>query len=257
MILCVSAGNDVTDIAGFTDKEVVFSASFATQTAITADEYADKLLRMLSLHHRTVAEIEGIAIACVATPLTPIIKEAAAKFTSVKVLRIVPGVKTGLNIKTDNPAALGANLVAGSVAAIKKYKAPAVIFYYGASTVVSVIDSESCYRGGLIIPGIRTAVSALTTQTAQLPDISIDPDIKYNLLCTGTASAMQAGAVYAAACLMDGIARRYRPIIGNDAKFIVTGKMAKIIIPYSEESYIYDDFLVLYGLYEIYRKNEK
>jgi type III pantothenate kinase len=257
MILCINAGNDITDIAGFKEKEVLFSASYATQTNVTADEYADKLLSMLSLHHRTVAEIEGIAVACVATPLTPIIKEAAAKFTTVKVLRIVPGVKTGLNIKTDNPAALGANLVAGSVAAIKKYKAPAVIFYYGASTVVSVIDSESCYRGGLIIPGIRTSVNALTYSSAQLPDISLDPDVKYNLLCTGTAAAMQAGAVYSAACLMDGIARRYRPVIGEAAKFIVTGKLAKIIIPYCEESYIYDDLLVPSGLYEIYRKNEK
>jgi type III pantothenate kinase len=257
MILCINTGNDATEIAGFTDGEIVFSASFATQTAVTSDEYADKLLRMLSLNSRTAAEIEGIAVACVATPLTPIIREAVSKITSVKVLRISPGVKTGLNIKTDNPAALGANLVAGSVAAIKRYGSPLIVFYYGASTVVAVTDSDCCYRGGMIIPGVMTSVSALTSSTAMLPDISLDPDMKYNLLCTGTASAMQSGAVYGAACLMDGIARRYRTIIGDAAKFIVTGKFAKIIVPYCEESYICDDHLVLKGLYEIYRKNEK
>jgi type III pantothenate kinase len=257
MILCINAGNDTTDIAGFVDSEIVFSASYRTQTEVTADDYADKLLRMLSLHHRTVSEIEGFAVACVATPLTPVIKEAASKFTAVKVLRITAGVKTGLNIKTDNPAALGANLVAGSVAAIKRYGSPCVIFDYGASTVVSVIDSGSCYRGGMIIPGIRTSVSALTTSTAQLPDIFLDLDLKLGLLCTGTVACMQSGAVYSSACAMDGLAKRYRTIIGDAAKFVVTGKIANIIIPYCEESYIYDDALVLKGLYDIYRKNEK
>jgi type III pantothenate kinase len=257
MILCINAGNDTTEIAGFSEREIVFSASFATRTEVTADEYADKLLRMLSLHHRNVSEIEGFAVACVATPLTPVIKEAAAKFTSVKVLRITAGVKTGLNIKTDNPAALGSNLVAGSVAAIKRYGSPCVIFDYGASTVVSVIDSESCYRGGMIIPGIRTAVNALTSSASQLPDIFLDPDLRLSLLSTGTVACMQSGAVYSSACAMDGIAKRYRTIIGDNAKFVVTGKIAKLIIPYCEESYIYDDFLVLKGLYDIYRKNEK
>ncbi|MDR0991816.1 MAG: type III pantothenate kinase [Ruminococcus sp.] len=257
MILCINAGNDTTSIAGFTEKETVFSASYATQTGVTPDEYADKLLRMLSLHKRSVSEIEGIVIACVATPLTPIIKEACSMFTSVKILRIIPGVKTGLNIKTDNPAALGANLVGGSVAAIKKYGAPCVIFDYGASTVVSVIDADKCYRGGMIIPGLRASVNALTNSAAQLPDISLDPDALFGLLCTSTAACMQSGAVYSAACAMDGIAKRYRTIIGSNAKFIVTGKIAKIIIPYCEESYSYDEYLVLRGLYEIYRKNEK
>jgi type III pantothenate kinase len=132
-----------------------------------------------------------------------------------------------------------------------------VIFYYGASTVVSVIDKDACYRGGMIIPGVRASVNALTSRTAQLPDISIDSESLYSLLCTSTIACMQSGAVYSAACAMDGIAKRYRTVIGSEAKFVVTGKIAKIIIPYCEESYAYDEHLVLKGLYEIYRKNEK
>ena len=89
------------------------------------------------------------------------------KIVKKEILVVGAGIKTGLNILIDNPAQLGSDLVADAVAGINEYPVPLIIFDMGTATTVSAVDRNKNYLGGMILPGIRTSLDALTARAAQ------------------------------------------------------------------------------------------
>ena len=114
MILTVDAGNTNIVLGGIENDKLLFLSRIATQTALMADEYAVKFSEILALYGYCAA-----AISSVVTPLTPVFKQAVKRLTSSKIVTVGPGIKTGVNIKIDDPAALGADLVCGAVGAME------------------------------------------------------------------------------------------------------------------------------------------
>lgn len=165
------------------------------------------------------------------------------------------GLKTGLDIRMDNPAQLGADLVVDAVAALAKYKPPLVIFDMGTATTMSVIDEHGAYRGGMIIPGLRLSVDALSARAAQLPYIHLGEPARF--IGSNTVDCMQSGAVYGSALMIDGLISRTAEELGRPVTAVATGGLMALIHSYCRENLHYDENLMLEGLYILYRKNTK
>lgn len=173
MILAVDIGNTNIVLGFLEGKELVNECRLSTSLNDSAEEYAIKLHSILEICKINPDSIEGSVISSVVPPLIRTVSKAIMLITGKKSIVIGPGVKTGLNIKTNNPAELGADMVAGAVASIDKYPCPQIIFDLGTATTASVIDKNGCFIGCSILCGVKTALNALSSKTAQLPQIDI------------------------------------------------------------------------------------
>ena len=164
-----------------------------------------------------------------------------------------PGVKTGLDIRIDNPAQLGPDLAVGAVAGIEEYGSPLVIIDMGTATTFTVVNEKRQVIGGMILPGVGVALDSLISRTSQLPKISLEPPKKF--IGSNTVDCMKSGVLYGNASCIDGMIGRIRAELGASPKVVATGGMAKHIIPFCREEIQMDDALLLKGLNLIYQKN--
>ncbi len=254
MILTVDAGNTNIVLGGFENDKLLFLSRIATQTALMPDEYAVKFSEILALYGHKASDIEGAAVSSVVTPLTPAFISALKRLSDCPVVTVGPGIKTGVNIRIDDPAALGADLVCGAVGAMEKYDPPCVIFDLGTATTISAIDRNRFFLGGSIIPGVKVSLKALSSAAAALPDINteLSGDV---LIGTNTVDCMKSGSIIGTASMMDGMAVRYKEAIGSDAAVIATGGLAAAVLPYCREKFILDETLLIDGLYSLYKRN--
>ena len=173
MLLTIDIGNTNVTLGAYDGDSLLFTARLATQTKNTDDEYAIAIKNILSLYLVDAEEIEDAIISSVVPSVASSISNAVSKLFHIVPLMLGPGVKTGLNIKIDNPAQLGADLVAGAVGALESYTMPCVVIDMGTASTVSVLDRNGTLRGGAIAAGVRLTLKALTENTAQLPSIPI------------------------------------------------------------------------------------
>lgn len=257
MILTVDIGNTNIVISAYEAQQLIFTSRFATQASRTEDEYAILFMNVLRLYDCPDACIEGSIVSSVVPPLTQMIKSVLQRLFSCRVLVVSPGMKTGLNIRMENPAVVGADLVCAAVAARKHYAMPCIIFDLGTATTISALDAQGAFLGGSILPGVRVSLQALSSSTAQLLDVDI---LDYNGAVIGgnTVDAMQSGAILGCASMMDGMILRYREQIGEDATVVVTGGMASFVLPYCKTpNIVLDQDLLSNGLYLLYQMNTK
>ena len=256
MVFTIDIGNSNIVLGAYRADSLCFTARMTTSTAKTEDEYAVSLKNILELYNVSPSDFEGAAISSVVPSLNNVMYNAVKKLYRCRVIVVSPGIRTGLNIMLDNPAILGADLVCGAVGALKKYKPPCVIFDMGTATTASAVDKDGNFLGGSIFPGVRLSLKALSSGTAQLPDISLN-DYNGIVIGTNTFDSMCSGIILGTAGMLDGILRRYKSILGEETTAIATGGLAESIVPYCENVIIHDPDLILEGLFHIYKMNTK
>ncbi len=255
MILAIDVGNTNIMLGCMDDDKIHFNARFSTDCAKTSDEYAILVQNLFMMNHCTLSKIEGGIISSVVPELSIVLQDAVKKITGKHALIVGSGVKTGLNILIDNPAQLGSDLVVNAVAACAEYPKPILIFDMGTATTLSVVDADSNYIGGMIIPGIRLATEALSRETSQLPHISLETPKK--ITGTNTVDCMKSGAIFGNAAMLDGVIARVEEELGQQATVVATGGLTHYVIPHCRRRIICDEDLMLKGLYIIYKKNIK
>ncbi len=252
MILTIDVGNTHTIIGAYSEDKLLFTSRISTDKHKTQDEYAVAIKAVLSLYDATDS-IEGAIISSVVPQVSSLLENAIKKLFGCRVFVVGPGVKTGLNIKIDNPAQLGADLVCVSVAAQNKYPLPSIVFDLGTATTISALTEKGEMIGGSILTGVGTALNALSQGTAQLPQISLSGSV--SVIGSNTVDCMRSGAIIGAAAMIDGMILRYKEILGENTTVIATGGLAGSIIPHCREKIVVDENLLLDGLYSIYKKN--
>ena len=256
MILTIAIENTSISIGCFQNEKLQFVESISTNVGRTELEYAISFKNIFELHQLDVKDVEGAIISSVVPPVTNVVKVAVKRIFKREALVIGPGVKTGLNIITENPAQLGNDLAANAVAAIAKYEAPMLIVNMGTATTISAINEKKQYIGGMIIPGMRVSSSALTKATAQLPNISLEKPKK--AIGTNTVECMKSGLIYGTAACIDGsIARIEKELKAPVATIVATGEDIRHILPYCERKMCLDETLLLEGLRLIYERNHR
>ena len=253
MILAIDVGNTNIVIGCMDGDRLVFEERLYTDEKKTELEYAISFKYVLELYEIEPEKLEGGIISSVAPPVTNRVRKAVEKVLGKKVLVVGPGVKTGLDIKIDNPAQLGSDLVVGAVAGIAEYDCPLVIVDMGTATTFTVINEKRQVIGGMIMPGIILALESLSSGTSQLPKIGLEPPKK--LIGSNTIDCMRSGVLYGNASCLDGMIARIREELGADPTVVATGGLAASIVPYCREKICIDDGLLMKGLKLIYQKN--
>ena len=255
MILAIDIGN-TNIVLGCIDQDRCVSVErLSTVRTKTELEYAIDIKNVLDIYHIRRNELEGGIISSVVPQITTIVKMAVEKILKREALVVGAGIRTGLNIRIDNPAQLGSDLVVDSVAGIAEYPVPLLIFDMGTANTVCVIDRNKNYIGGMIYPGIGVSLDSLTAHASQLGGISLEaPE---HIVGKNTAECMKSGVLYSSAAAIDGIVDRLEEELGSDVTVVATGGLAKKIVPYCRRKIILDDNLLLKGLAIIYRKNRK
>ncbi len=255
MILAIDTGNTNIVLGCLEGKRILFTLRLHTDRNRTADEYAlllEGLLRRQGVDPKT---LEGGILSTVVPELGAALLSAARQITGKDFLLVGPGTDTGLDVRTDDPAHLGADLVVGAAAALEKYRPPLVIFDMGTATTLSVIGPEGAFLGGMIIPGLRLSVDALSAGTAQLPYIHLGEPAK--LIGANTVDCMQAGAVYGTAAMLDGLIERVEDELSRPVTAVATGGLTGIVLPYCKRPIHHDPDLLLEGLGALYRRNSQ
>lgn len=253
MILAIDIGNSNTIIGGIDHKRTHFIERITTTTGKTNLEYAITLKSILEIYHIEAGQIEGAIISSVVPPLNRTMTAAVKKITGLTAKLVSSGMKTGLNILMDNPKAVGSDMIVNSIASIAEHAPPLIIIDMGTATTLSVIDKNSCYIGGAILPGLRASLDNMSSSTAQLPRISLDTPKK--VIGKNTVDCMRSGVIYGNACMIDGMLTRIETELSQPATIIATGGIANIIIPLCSHHIIYDGALLLKGLLALYEKN--
>lgn len=253
MLLAIDIGNTNITLGAYDNDILCFTARLATVHGTTADQYAVEIKNILELHGLYASRIEDCIVSSVVPSVGGAICNAVSLLCDIVPLELGPGVKTGLNIKIDNPAQLGADLVAGAVGAISEYTLPCVVIDMGTASTISVIDRNGAYLGGVISAGVRLTLKALTENTAQLP--AIDIAAPKSVIGSNTVDCMKSGLIYGTAAMLDGILDRIQDELGEIPTVVATGGLSKDIIVHCKNEIIYNANLLLDGLREIYEKN--
>lgn len=257
MILVIDIGNTHIVVGGYREGKLDFSVRLGTNAARTGPEYAATLGAVLNLYRVDLSAVTGAIVSSVVPPLSGALCRAVSLLCpGVEPLLVGAGMKTGLNIRIDNPKELGADMLASAVGAMVKYPLPAIIIDLGTATKITVVDEAKCFLGGCIMAGVDISLRALSSSTALLPHISLDSEVRQPI-GTNTVDCIKSGTILGCACMLDGMIQRYREAIGENATVVACGGLAPAVIPHCRTKVILDDSLLLDGLLALYNKNKK
>lgn len=253
MLLVIDVGNTNIVLGIFKDQELVDHWRVSTDRLRTTDEYGVLIRHLFYLNGVNSEEIDAIIISSVVPPVMPTLEWMCQRYFGLTPLVIGPGVKTGMDIKYDNPREVGADRIVNAVAAYEKFGGPVIIIDFGTATTFCAVDKKGTYLGGAICPGIGISTDALVQRTAKLPRIEVVQAEK--VICRNTVESMQAGVFYGFVGQVDGIVTRMRRELGCKAKVVATGGLAVIVAPATDAIDVVEPMLTLEGLKIIYDRN--
>ena len=255
MIMTLDVGNASIAVCCVEDGRRLCRFQLSSDKGRSTDEYAALMTLLAAGSGIELSAAAGAVIASVVPQLTEVLAQAVQRCTSRRPLIVGPGVKSGLNIRMDDPTELGGDLVAAAVGAAERYPLPCIIVDMGTATAVGVIDGTGSYIGGLICPGVGLGQSSLAQSASQLPDVSLDKPKR--IIGKNTRDSMQSGIIHGAAAMLDGVLERVESELGQSiASVVVTGERAGVIVPNCRrEGIVIDEDLVMYGLWCIWKRN--
>lgn len=256
MIVVMDVGNTNIVFGVYEGKKLLNHWRMTTDRERTSDEFGMFLMNIFNSEKIDVSNIEAVVIASVVPPIMYSLEHAIKKYFKLEPMIVGPGIKTGINIKYENPREVGADRIVNAVAALEIYKPPFIIVDFGTATTFCAVSSNGEYLGGAICPGIKISAEALFQRAAKLPRIDlVKPD---TVIGRNTISSMQSGIVYGYVGTVDYIVRRMKKEMKEDnIKVIATGGLARLIASESETIDEINGFLALEGLRIIYEKNKQ
>ena len=254
MILTLDIGNTNIKTALFDGKDMVQYWRLSTNKMNTSDEYGITIMNLFQHAGVSTKDVEGIIISSVVPTINFTIEHMCLNYFGKAPMYVVPGVKTGINIKYENPRELGSDRIANAVAAYEEYGAPTIFIDFGTATTFGVIDEGGVFLGGCICPGIKLASEALVTGTAKLPRFELTkPE---HVIGRSTLTNLQSGMFYGYVGLVTNIVRKLKQELGKAATVVATGGMAVMVAEESKVIDKLDGLLTLKGLRMIYERNK-
>lgn len=195
MILCFDIGN--TDIYGgvCSGGELLLEFRKSTHLRPSSDEFGVFVLQILESKGVAVEALQAVAIASVVPDCNESVIRACEQYLGLSPLLLQSGVKTGLKIRTKNPAEVGADRIANAIAAVDLFpKTDRVVIDMGTATTFCAINRDDEYLGGVIAAGMALSMQALAKNTAKLPFV----DLAKASACLGktTVTSIQSGLYY-------------------------------------------------------------
>lgn len=255
MLLAIDIGNTNLVIGCIENDDILFKARIATDKTRTSDQYGVEIKNMIEAYGVHVSDIDDCIISSVVPPVFNSVRTGVMKVIGKQPMVVGPGLKTGLNIHVDVPSQVGSDRIVIAVAALAEYDAPLILMDLGTATTIEVVEPENKYLGGVIFPGVKISLDALTSRASQLPGISLDKP--KNVIGKNTVDCMRSGMMYGTAAMIDGLIDRIEEELGHKSTLIATGGMAQFIAPLCNHKIILEKDLLLKGLNIVYKKNKR
>jgi type III pantothenate kinase len=254
MILTLDIGNTNMKTALFEGMEMRHYWRLSTNRNRTSDEYGMAMMNLLNHYGVDRSEVEGIMMSSVVPQINFTIEHMCRSYFGMEPMKIEPGVRTGINIKYENPRELGSDRIANAVGAYELYGGPCITIDFGTATSFGAISAKGEFLGGAICPGLKLAADALTERTAKLPRFElVKPE---NVIGRNTVANMQAGIVYGYIGQIKYLVNRMKQEMGVEGiRVIATGGLAVLVAGESSVIDVMDGLLTLKGLRIIYEKN--
>ena len=255
-LLTLDIGNSQSVIGAFEGDKLVEHWTVSSQTQRTADEW--HLLSHGFVRAAGLADVHGVAMCCTVPTIQAELRTMLERYyTGLPVSIVGPGVKTGIAIHTDNPREVGADRIVNALAAAELYGGPAVVVdMNGTATIFDVVDEKNRYLGGAIAPAVELSLDALARRGAQLRAVELaEPR---SVIGKNTVEAVQSGAVYGFAGLVDGMVDRIVDVLDadpDDVAVIATGAYADVILDHCTSITARDPWLTLTGLRLVHERN--
>ena len=255
MLLVFDVGNTNMVIGVYEGKTLVKDWRICTDIHKTSDEYGMLISNLLTYDKIDLKSIDDIIISSVVPNVMHALENFCIKYCEKKPMIVGPGIKTGLNIKYDNPKQVGADRIVNAVAAIEKYGSPLIIVDFGTATTFCAISDKAEYLGWTICTGLKISSEALFNGAAKLPRVELIKPGK--TICKATVEAMQAGIIYGYVGQVEKIISMMKKELGSeDIKVVATGGLSSLIHSETDSIDHIDKFLTLEGLRLIHLKNK-
>ena len=257
MILTLDVGNTNIKCALYEDEELKKAWRMSTDRHKTHDEYGVLLSMFLRHAGYDKRDVEGVIVSSVVPTINYTLEHMITDYIGKTPMQVAPGIRTGINIRYDNPQALGADRICNAVAAQRYYGGPCIFIDFGTATTFGVISKKGEFLGGAICPGLKLSSEALTERAAQLPKVElVKPE---TVITRNTISNMQAGIVYGYVGQVDYIVRKMKSEIGGTEhiRVIATGGLSRMIASETSTIDIIDGLLTLKGLRLLYERNAR
>ncbi|AZV58790.1 type III pantothenate kinase [Clostridium sp. AWRP] len=259
MILVLDAGNTNIVLGVYDGSKLISVCRLSTDSKRTADEYGIQVMELFLHEKLDPSDIKGVIISSVVPNIMYSLEHMIMIYFGIVPIIVGPGVKTGINVKYDNPREVGADRIVNAVAAHEMYKRSLIIIDFGTATTFCAVTAKGDYLGGVICPGIKISADALVEKAAKLPRVEITKPQK--VICKNTVASMQSGIVYGYIGQVDYIVGKMKKEmmdLGEDEPFVIaTGGLAKLINEESKSIDTIDSILTLTGLKIIYDKNKE
>ncbi|HUY97735.1 MAG TPA: type III pantothenate kinase [Verrucomicrobiae bacterium] len=229
MLLALDVGNSNLTVGVFQGTALVHDGRFATRRDATCDELGIQLRGLLAATVGTRV-IDRAAICSVVPSIDRALREAVVGYFDVQPLLVGPGTRSGIRIHYDPPRDVGADRIVTALAVRHRYGGPAIIVDFGTATTVDAINAEGDYLGGVIVPGVRLSLDALSQRAARLPWVELAAPGP--VLARTTVASMQAGVVYGVVGQVEEIVRRMLGEMGTPATVVATGGLAELLAPH-------------------------
>jgi len=237
-------------------SELVANWRVTTHRARTVDEYGVIFVDLFDMHGTAPGQVTDIIIASVVPPVDSTLRQVCQKYFKTEPLFVEPGIKTGMRMLVDNPAELGADRLADSIAAYERYGGPCIVVDFGTATKFEVISARGEYLGGAIAPGLGISADALFSHAARLTRVDIKRPAK--VIGTNTVAHLQSGLFFGYISLVDGIIARMLAELGPDQgkpRIVASGGLARMVAGDSHYIQEIDDLLTLDGLRILWERN--
>ena len=254
MLLVLDIGNTNIAMGTYEGKELQKHWRISTDRQKTGDEYGMLINSLFHYQGIEMADIHAIIISSVVPPLVVPFIKMCERYFHLRPLIVGPGIKTGINLRYENPRELGSDRIANAVAAQAEYGGPCIFIDFGTATTFGAIDRQGAFAGGCICPGLKLTSEALVSGTAKLPRFElVKPD---HVISRTTVTNLQAGVIYGYIGQVNYLVQRFRKELGApDALVVATGGMARLVADEVGTIDKLDGILTLKGLRLIYERN--
>lgn len=257
MLLVIDVGNTNIVLGVYKDDKLLYDWRIATDKDKTSDEYGLLFEQIFKYNGLSTKDVKNVIISSVVPPLMHTLPAMSIKYFKIRPIVVGPGVKTGMNIKYDNPREVGADRIVNAVAAYEKYGGPLIIVDFGTAITFCAVSKKGEYLGGAITPGIKISSEALFLRTAKLPKVEIAKP--KSIIAKNTINSIQAGLVYGYIGMVDYIIEKMIEELkeeGEDIKVVATGGFSNLIAAESKYIQKIDKLLTLEGLRIIFNRNK-
>ncbi len=255
MILVCDVGNTNIVLGVYKGEKILRAWRISTDRNKTSDEYGVSIKQLFEYENLDIKDIKSVIISSVVPTIMHALENMSRRYFKQEPIIIGPGIKTGINIKYDNPKEVGADRIVNAVAAYEKFGGPIIIVDFGTATTFCAISENGDYLGGVITPGIIISSEALFQKASKLPRVELIKPEK--VLNKNTINSMQAGIIYGYVGMVDYLIDKMEEELGVKSKEVIaTGGLSSVIASESKKITKIEKMLTLEGLRIIYEKNK-